>query len=120
MLPLHWIDRIFDKLTLTYGKAFALQYDGMDIDAVKANWSHELAGFHDKPDCIKHALQNLPPDRPPNVLQFRAICQKSPLPVFKALPAPVATIDVKAKIAELKKILTSPLDQRKANHAEQN
>lgn len=98
-LPSAWVDRIFEKLTLTYGRGFSGQWDGiMPIADVKADWAHELSGFSDKPECIKHALENLPPDRAPNVLQFRAMCQKSPPPAFKALPPP--EID-KEKVREM-------------------
>jgi hypothetical protein len=44
-LPAAWTDRIFTKLTLTYGQAFLRQYDGVDMDEVKANWGHELACY---------------------------------------------------------------------------
>lgn len=97
-LPQSWVDRIFDKLSITYGKGFVLMYEGLDPNAVKANWAHELAGFYNKPEAIKHALEHLPLDRVPNVLQFRAICIGMPPPVFKALPAPA--ID-RAKVQEL-------------------
>ncbi len=109
MLPLpdSWIERIFEKLSVTYGRAFWNQYEGIAMDVVKANWAHELAGFANHPEGIKHALLTLPPDRPPNVLQFRAIAQKAPPPVFKALPSPPADPErVRAHIAAIKAKLT--------------
>lgn len=75
MLPDKFIDRIFSKLSLTYGARFMRQYDGLDPDLVKANWAHELAGFAATPLAIKHALDHLPKDDPPNVLQFRDLCR---------------------------------------------
>lgn len=108
-LPASWVDRIFEKLTLVYGRSFIGQWDGVPITDVKADWAHELGGFHDKPDAIAHALKNLPADRPPNVLQFRAMCQKSPGPVFKALPAPPQDeARVEAAIAQAWEILRKP------------
>ncbi len=107
-LPESWVDRIFAKLTLAYGRAFLSQYEGIDMKMVKTDWAHELAGFVDKPDSIKFGLENLPNDRPPNVLQFRAICRRAPAPVFKALPAPKGDPEkVRQLIAELKSKFTT-------------
>lgn len=100
-LPLPWVDRIFEKLALVYGQAFLARWRDLDLDAVKADWAHELAGFEKHPEAIAYGLKNLPVDRPPNVLQFRAMCRKSPPPVFKALPAPAASEESKAKVREM-------------------
>lgn len=77
-LPQPWVDKLFAKLTLTYGEAFMRQYGGVPMEDVKANWSHELSGFQQMPDAIAYGLQNLPADRPPNVLQFRDACRRAP------------------------------------------
>lgn len=87
-LPDNWTDRIFDKLSVTYGQRFLGLYAGVDMLAVKANWAHELSGFQQHPDAIKHALSNLPLDYPPTVLQFRDLCRRSPNVAPVALPAP--------------------------------
>lgn len=109
-LPMPWVEKIFAKLQLTYGRAFILQYDGLEPAAVKSDWAHELAGYENHPDSIAFALQNLPMDKPPNVLQFRAMCRKAPPPVFKALPVPEATPEQREKvrrmIAELRDRMT--------------
>ena len=88
MLPESWVDRIFEKLTLTYGHRFLGLYSGISLEAVKINWAHELAGYRAAPDAIAHALDNLPADNPPTVLQFRAMCRNRPIAAPKALPAP--------------------------------
>lgn len=79
-LPLPWVDRIFEKLTLVYGSEFVNRWKsiGVPIEKVKEDWALELAGFHDQPDSIAHALQHLPPDRAPTALQFRDMCRKAP------------------------------------------
>ena len=59
-----WVDKIFMKLGLVYGRALLSQYEGFDIDDVKADWAHELAGYENHPDSIAFALQNLPTDKP--------------------------------------------------------
>lgn len=89
-LPLNWVNRIFDKLTMVYGHDFINRWRDLDLEAVKADWAHELAGFEKHPEAIAHALKCLPTGKPPTVLEFRDIARKCPPPVFKALPAPKA------------------------------
>ena len=83
-----FVNRIFTRLLARYGTAWIRAYEGVDDKLLKADWADQLAGFDDKPMAIKHALDNLPPDRPPNAAQFRALCNTAPLPAFKALPPP--------------------------------
>lgn len=97
-LPEHWVSKIFEKLTVTYGQSFLRQYDGVDLEGVKANWGHELAGFQQMPDAIRYALEHLPPDRAPTVLQFRDLCRRSPPPVLPSLPAPNPDPTVAAEV----------------------
>lgn len=78
-LPAAWVDALFDKLTLTYGQAFLRRWQDVDLNAVKSDWCHELAGFNKHPEAIAWALQNLPLDQAPTVLQFRAIARKAPM-----------------------------------------
>lgn len=87
-LPEQWVDRIFQKLAVTYGRDFLSRWEGLDIGAVKGDWGHELRGFQQSPDAIKHALEHLPHDKPPTVLEFRELCLKAPKYAPKALPAP--------------------------------
>jgi hypothetical protein len=76
-LPEPWVEKIFRKLSATYGAAFQRQYDGVDLADVKANWAHELAVFQQAPDAIAYGLDHLPADhRPPTVLQFRDLCRR--------------------------------------------
>jgi hypothetical protein len=79
-LPAAWVDALFDKLTLTYGQAFLRRWQDVDLNAVKSDWCHELAGLKNHPEAIAWALQNLPVDQAPTVLQFRAIARKAPMP----------------------------------------
>lgn len=87
-LPDPWVDRIFDKLLLTYGAEWQRKWDGLDLAAVKADWGHELRGFQQSPHAIKFALENLPTGFAPTVLQFRDLCIKAPQYAAKALPPP--------------------------------
>lgn len=114
-LPLTWVDRIFRKLTLRYGREFAARWDdiGLSIADVKTDWCEELAGFVAHPEAIAYALENLP-DRPPTVGQFKTICRTAPLPEVKLLPAPKANPQrVAAELAKLKE-LYQPNEAKKA------
>ena len=58
------------------------------MDAVKADWAEELAGYAGSPDAIKHGLSHLPADRPPTVGQFATLCRGAPRYLPPLLPAP--------------------------------
>lgn len=96
-LPSAWTDRIFDKLTLTYGQSFLRRWQDIDLNAVKSDWSHELSGFERFPKSIAWALQNLPPEKPPTVLEFRNIARRAP---EEDVPRIEPSIAGKERIAE--------------------
>jgi hypothetical protein len=100
-LPLKAIDRLFDRMTATYGRDFTSRFDGVDQNELKAVWSHELSGFADKLGMIAWALENLP-ERAPNVIEFRNLCRKAPAPEAPRLPTPKA--DPARVAAELAKL----------------
>lgn len=100
-LPAAWIDRIFDKLSLTYGRDFMGRYEGLDINAVKSDWGHELAGFFTHPSAIAHALANLP-ERAPSVIEFRRIARSAPEPkVHQIEHCPAGKERIAAEIAKV-------------------
>lgn len=95
-LPLQWVDRIFEKMIVTYGSSFLNRWRDIDLNTVKSDWAHDLAGFEKTPHAIAYGLANLP-DSPPTVTVFRSICRQAPakeealaLPPPKADPARVA------------------------------
>lgn len=99
-LPSPWVDRIFDKLTLTYGQAFLRRWQDIDMGAVKSDWAHELAGFAQHPRAIAWALDNLNPEKPPTVLEFRAMARKAPaetVPRIEHSPAGRERIEAELK-----------------------
>jgi len=63
-LPLPWVDRIFDKMTLTYGQHFLNRWRDLDLNAVKSDWMYELSGFEKAPHAIAFGLSNLPETAP--------------------------------------------------------
>lgn len=83
-LPLAAIERLFSRMNATYGRDFMARYEGQDANAVKSSWAHELSGFANDLKSLAWALENLP-ERAPNVLEFRAICRRSPRDVSLAL-----------------------------------
>lgn len=100
-LPLLWVDKIFEKLTLTHGQAFLARWRDIDLNAVKSDWMHELSGFENAPHCIAFALANQP-QKPPNVVEFKALCRMAPAVETQQLPEPKA--DPARIAAELAKL----------------
>lgn len=103
-LPAPWVDRIFEKLALTYGREFTARWEscGASIADVKTDWAHELAGFEQCPEAIAFALANMPADRAPTVLQFRDVCRRAPAKALPRLPEPKADPErLKAELAKL-------------------
>lgn len=106
-LPIEWVERIFKKLSVTFGRDFLGRYEGIPLMDVKTDWAHELSGFENHPEAIKHALQNINPNKPPTVYEFRNVCAAAPklaaidLPRPPQDPAIVAAIvsGIKAKAA---------------------
>lgn len=105
-LPIAWIDRIFERLTLRYGRDFLGRWEGIPIADVKADWANVLGGFFTQPLAIAWTLDNLPDSKPPTAQEFRALCRKSP-PVDddpKKLAAPEPKADPERVKAELSKL----------------
>jgi hypothetical protein len=85
-MDIHIIETIFKKMALTYGKAFLDQYKDVKMIEVMQNWAKELQGF--RPHEIAYGLECLQ-ERPPNVIQFRAVCRMAPPPIVKMLDRPI-------------------------------
>jgi len=93
-LPDRWVERIWAAMRATYGAAFDRQWEcpaGVDplqhVADLKAHWGRELARFQQCPQAIAYGLDNLPP-HPPNLIEFKAACNRRPEPAMPALPAP--------------------------------
>lgn len=100
-LPAKWVEALFTKLTLAYGRDFLARWEGLDICDVKTDWGHELAGFVNHPEAIAYALANLPP-KAPTVLEFRALCRRAPVKDAPRLESPAANPErVRAELAKL-------------------
>ena len=95
-------DRLFERLALTYGNTWARMWEGMPIADVKSQWGAELSWWIDnRIDAIAWVLENLPV-RPPNLIEFKALCRQAPAPDVPRLPEPKA--DPQRLAAELSKL----------------
>lgn len=103
-LPLKAVDRLFDRLTATYGRDFVARFEGLDVNNVKTVWAHELSGFANQLPALAWALENLP-ERAPNVIEFRNLARRAPAPEVPRLPEPKADpARIAAELARLKPI----------------
>jgi len=111
-LPIAAIDRLFDRLAMTYGTEFSNKWGILNSMDVKTHWSHELAVFADNLNSIGWALQNLP-DRCPNLIEFKSLCKQAPRPTANALEAPKAPVEVVDRVlAEIAlKAFKAPKDE---------
>lgn len=87
-LQTSWVDRIHARLLVRYGAAWLRMWEGIDPEAVKADWAEVLRGASTR--AILHALDHLHPERPPTAAQFAELCGRCPAAPQLALPAPPA------------------------------
>lgn len=100
-LPSKAIDRLFDRLAATYGAEWVNRWQGLDSQAVKSLWGHELSAYATRLEAIAWALENLPP-RAPNAIEFKQLCRNAPAPEMPKLPEPKADPErLKAELAKL-------------------
>ena len=88
-LPTRVIDRLFDRMAATYGQQWMAMWGALPITDVKSLWAHELQGFARRLEAIAYALDHLP-ERPPNLVAFKALCRQAPHLEPEPLPAPPA------------------------------
>lgn len=107
------IDRLFSRLNAVYGAAWDRQMGNAPLSDVKSAWGHELAGFSDKLGMLAWALENLP-ERCPNVIEFKFLARRAPVPEAARLPEPKA--DPARVAAELAKLAPAVASTRTAVH----
>ncbi len=106
-LPLPAIDRLFERLTATYGRQFLMLYEGLDINTVKSVWAHELSGYAANLKAIAWALESLP-ERAPNAIEFRALCRRAPAEEAPRIEhQPASRARVRTELAKLAPVLAS-------------
>lgn len=92
-LPTAAIDRLFERLQMSYGAEFLNKWANLSANDVKSHWAHELDYFSDNLNAIGWALNNLP-DRCPNLIEFKSLCKHAPKPTRIALEATKASAEV--------------------------
>ena len=115
-LPTKAIDRLFERLMLTYGSEWTMKFEGIEMNGVKSMWAHELSSFADNLKILGWALENLP-ERCPNAIEFKKLCRQAPKPDTVMLDTPKAPADiVDAEIAAMVKAVvkqTNPNDSKR-------
>ena len=117
-LPLKAVDRLFDRLSATFGSEWVYKWQGLDMAAVKTMWAYELSAFAENLSAIGWALEHLP-GKCPNLIEFKMLCKQAPAPATLMLDAPKAPAHVVDK--ELARIAAEafkkPTDQNgKVDH----
>jgi hypothetical protein len=105
-LPDKVLERLFKRLSATYGAEFINKWDNVSMSDVKTAWAHELASFSGNLTVIGWALENLP-ERCLNAIEFKKLCRQAPKPDTKMLDvdkAPTHIVD--AQIAEMVRVVT--------------
>jgi hypothetical protein len=116
-LPVLWVEKIFTKLTLAYGRDFLGRWEGIPLSEVKTDWSECLKGFADQPQSIAFALTNLPDSKPPTAQEFRALCRQAPQTPTSLLTASKADYTVVAEqLAKIGKTVGTKPNDSKQDH----
>lgn len=91
-LPTPWIERLFARFEGMYGAKFHDAWRGTDLANVKAVWAEDLAGFADKPECIRAAIEMCKDSGspwPPASPEFLAMCRTAANRLPVALPTAI-------------------------------
>ena len=91
-LPDRWVEKIWDAMRATYGASFDRQWEcpanvepAHHVRNLMAHWGRELSRLQQNPQAIAFALEHLPP-HPPNLVEFRMLCNRAPSVTPPALP----------------------------------
>jgi len=109
-LPDKVLERLFKRLSATYGSEFINKWDKLPISDVKTAWAHELAAFADNLTVIGWALENLP-ERCLNAIEFKKLCRQAPKPLIALEDySKASAVIVDAEIAEMVKAVVNQTD----------
>lgn len=73
-LPDSWIEKLFHRMLLSYGKKFTDQWGGAETDELIEHWGLELAGYSGAE--IKRGLDALAgKEWPPTLPEFKKMCR---------------------------------------------
>lgn len=94
-LPESWVEKMFHKMLLDYGKKFTDQWAGADLDELIAHWARELASYTG-PE-IKRGLAAMETrDWPPTLPEFKKMC-RAPLDLMGAYYEALAGLEARGK-----------------------
>lgn len=89
-LPQAWVEKLFERMLLDYGKKFTDQWGAADTDMLIAHWARELAGYSRVE--LKRGVDALANrDWPPTLPEFKKLCRR-PLDALVAYYEAVAGI----------------------------
>jgi len=109
------IDRLFERLSMTYGIAWDNSIGTAPLNEIKSFWMNQLAGFMQSKEsmmAISWALNHLP-ERTPTLVQFRNLCYQAPAVEKPQLPSPPADPErVKQELGKLAGMNTPKSDPK--------
>lgn len=111
-LPSAWVERLFARFSTMYGSKLASLWEGSDIDAVKADWAHDLRMFGGSQ--ILWAIEQCKETHkfPPTSPEFYILCKQAPRPELPALPEPKIDPELaEARAKEIAETVTAKLRQ---------
>lgn len=92
-LPEAWIERLFERMLLEYGKRFGDQWAQADMDKLIAHWAAELAGYSGAE--LKRGVDALATrDWPPTLPEFKRMC-RPPVDALRAYYEAVAGVQAR-------------------------
>lgn len=74
VLPLTWIEALFDRMSLSYGRKFTEQWDGIDPKKLKDHWAQELACMS-RAELSRGYKALATRDWPPTLPEFKKLCR---------------------------------------------
>jgi hypothetical protein len=105
-IDINFINKLFLRLSNTYGSYWDSMWAVNDINEVKELWAFELKNYSSSQ--FRWALENLP-EKPPNLIQFKKLMNEMPRPFQPYLPPPSGIPvppEIKEKINALRKQFT--------------
>lgn len=93
-LPTSWVEKLFHKMLLDYGKKFTDQWGGADTDELIAHWSREMGGYSGQE--ISRGLKAMDGrDWPPTLPEFKKMC-RPPIDALVAYYEALAGVQARA------------------------
>ena len=94
-LPASWINALFEKMSMSYGKKFSDQWGAVDPAKMADFWAIELAGYTG-PELSRGVVEMGSKDWPPSLPEFKRMC-RPPIDPIAAYYEAVAGLEARAK-----------------------